>query len=509
MSNLPRIVILGRPNVGKSTLFNRLCKQRRALVGNEPGMTRDRLYARAEWLGMPFEVIDTGGIIPADKELIPVEIYRQAKVAIEEAAHLILMVDAREGVVPLDEELAQLLRRTGKPLTVVVNKVDAEQHKPLAAEFHRLGIKHIFPISAEHALGLDDLLDHVTAGFTHDAIVEEEPPEPRKPKPHKKDRFVPQAAPESEGQDLSPEGQTLVHPITRSPDLPISGSPDYPILASPDQPVHDRPISGSLENPIHVAIIGRPNVGKSTLLNQLLKEERSIVSAVPGTTRDAVDAELEHEGLHFRFVDTAGIRRKGKTKLLAEKLSVIQARKHLEHADVALLILDAQEGVSALDTHIGGYAHESRRSVIIVVNKWDAIQKGPTSTQDFTEEIRERMKYLDYAPIVFISALRGQRLENLLQAIVKVAEARQLRISTAEMNRFLAEVDFDRASTPSGKPTRLYYLTQGGVAPPIFIAFTNRSGKLHFSFERFLENRIREKFGFAGTPIVIKSKARR
>jgi GTP-binding protein len=496
MPNLPRIVILGRPNVGKSTLFNRLCKQRRALVGNEPGMTRDRLYARAEWLGMPFEVIDTGGIIPADKELIPVEIYRQAKVAIEEAAHLILMVDGREGVVPLDEELAQLLRRTGKPLTVVVNKVDAEQHKPLAAEFHRLGIKHIFPISAEHALGLDDLLDHVTAGFTHDAIEEEV-----SPKQHKKDRSVPRERLQSGGGDLPPEGQPLVHPITRSPDHPISGSPN--------QPVHDRPISGSPENPIHVAIIGRPNVGKSTLLNQLLKEERSIVSAVPGTTRDAVDAELEHEGLHFRFVDTAGIRRKGKTKLLAEKLSVIQARKHLEHADVALLILDAQEGVSALDTHIGGYAHESRRSVIIVVNKWDAIQKGPTSTQDFTEEIRERMKYLDYAPIVFISALRGQRLENLLQAIVKVAEARQLRISTAEMNRFLAEVDFDRASTPSGKPTRLYYLTQGGVAPPIFIAFTNRSGKLHFSFERFLENRIREKFGFAGTPIVIKSKARR
>jgi GTP-binding protein len=469
MPHLPRIVILGRPNVGKSTLFNRLCKQRRALVGNEPGMTRDRLYARAEWLGKPFEVIDTGGIIPSDKELIPIEIYRQAKVAIEEAAHLILVVDGREGVVPLDEELAQLLRRTGKPLAVVVNKVDAEQHQPLAGEFHRLGIKHIFPISAEHALGLDDLLDHVTAGFTHDAIVEEESPEPGTP-------------------DLSHPGQSPVHPITRSPDHPIAGSPDHPI---------------------HVAIIGRPNVGKSTLLNQLLKEERSIVSAVPGTTRDAVDAEVELDGLHFRFVDTAGIRRKGKTKLLAEKLSVIQARKHLEGADVALLILDAQEGVNALDTHIGGYAHESRRSVIIVVNKWDAIKKGPTTTEDFTEEIRDRMKYLDYAPIVFISALRGQRLGNLLQAIAKVAEGRQLRVSTAEMNRFLAEVDFDRASSPSGKPTRLYYLTQAGVAPPIFIAFTNRSGKLHFSFERFLENRIREKFGFAGTPIVIKAKARR
>jgi GTP-binding protein len=479
--------------VGKSTLFNRLCKQRRALVGNEPGMTRDRLYARAEWLGKPFEVIDTGGIIPSDKELIPIEIYRQAQVAIEEAAHLILMVDGREGVVPLDEELVQLLRRTGKPLTVVVNKVDAEQHQPLAGEFHRLGIKHIFPISAEHGRGLEDLLDHVTKGFAHDAIVDEEAPRPRK-----KGRSVPPAPLESETQGLSLGGKSSVDPITRSPDHPVS-----------DPPIPDRPVTGSPENPIHVAIIGRPNVGKSTLLNQLLNEERSIVSAVPGTTRDAVDAALEADGLCFRFVDTAGIRRKGKTKLLAEKLSVIQARKHLERADVALLILDAQEGVNALDTHIGGYAHESRRSVIIVVNKWDAIPKGPTTTQDFAQEIRDRLKYLDYAPIVFISALRGQHLGNLLQAIEKVAQARQLRISTSEMNRFLAEVDFDRASSPSGKPTRLYYLTQAGVAPPIFIAFTNRSGKLHFSFERFLENRIREEFGFAGTPIVIKSKARR
>ena len=493
MPPLPRIVILGRPNVGKSTLFNRLCKQRRALVGNEPGMTRDRLYARAEWLGKPFEVIDTGGIIPSDKELIPVEIYRQAKKAIDEAAHLILVVDGREGVVPLDEELAQLLRRTGKPLTVVVNKVDAEQHQPLAGEFHRLGIKHIFPISAEHGRGLDDLLDHVTAGFAHEALTPEE-----SPSAESLDSSTPEGMPGADEADSSL--------VTRHSSLPKA---DHPITPSPDEPMHDRPIPGSAEHPIHVAIIGRPNVGKSTLLNQLLKEERSIVSAVPGTTRDAVDAEVELDGLHFRFVDTAGIRRKGKTKLLAEKLSVIQARKHLEHADVALLILDAQEGVNALDTHIGGYAHESRRSVIIVVNKWDAIQKGPKTTQEFTEEIRDRLKYLDYAPIVFISALRGQRLGNLLKAIAQVAEARQLRVSTAEMNRFLAEVDFERASSPSGKSTRLYYLTQGGVAPPIFIAFTNRSGKLHFSFERFLENRIREKFGFAGTPIVIKAKARR
>ncbi|MGA3324531.1 MAG: ribosome biogenesis GTPase Der [Terriglobia bacterium] len=483
MPHLPRIVILGRPNVGKSTLFNRLCKQRRALVGNEPGMTRDRLYAHAEWLGKPFEVIDTGGIIPSDKELIPIEIYRQAKVAIEEAAHLILVVDGREGVVPLDEELAQLLRRTGKPLAVVVNKVDAEQHQPLAGEFHRLGIKHIFPISAEHGLGLDDLLDHVTAGFPKEPMT---------------------------GDDHSPSESTDSM-LAEEPPMEEGGSSLVTRHSSLPRP--DHPISGSPDNPIHVAIIGRPNVGKSTLLNKLLNEERSIVSAVPGTTRDAVDAELERDGLHFRFVDTAGIRRKGKTKLLAEKLSVIQARKHLERAEVALLILDAQEGVNALDTHIGGYAHESRRSVIIVVNKWDAmahaIQKGQTSIKDFTEEVRDRMKYLDYAPIVFISALHGLRLGNLLKAIAQVAEARQLRVSTSEMNRFLEEVDFERVSSPAGKPTRLYYLTQAGVAPPIFIAFTNRSGKLHFSFERFLENRIRERFGFTGTPITIKAKARR
>jgi GTP-binding protein len=440
--SLPRVVILGRPNVGKSTLFNRLCGHRRALVGNEPGMTRDRLYAPAEWLGKHFEVVDTGGMIPAEPDLIATEIFRQARVAIEEAAHLVLIVDAQQDIIPLDEELAQLLRPTGKPLSLAVNKIDSSQHSPLAAEFHRLGIQELFPLSAEHGLGVDDLLDHITADF----------------------------------------------PV--SPVAAISSSPS----ATPAEPV------------TNVAIIGRPNVGKSTLLNRLLNEERSIVTPLPGTTRDAVDAEFERDGLRYRLVDTAGIRRKGKTHLLAEKLSVIQARRHLERADVALLILDATEGVTALDTHIGGYAHESRRSVVIVVNKWDAIPKGPTTTRDFTQIIRQRMKYLDYAPIVFISALKGQRLENLLKTIAEVAVARRGRVTTAEMNRFLKEVDLERAPSPAGKPLRLYYLTQAGVAPPVFVAFTNRPGKFHFSFERFLENRIRERFGFVGTPIVIKSR---
>jgi GTP-binding protein len=449
------VVILGRPNVGKSTLFNRICGRRRALVGDEPGMTRDRLYAPATWLGKPFEVVDTGGMIPFEKDLIPTEIFRQAQVAIEEAAQLILVVDARQGIVPLDEELVHLLRRTGKPLCLAVNKVDAAQHSPLAAEFHGLGIPDIFPLSAEHGLGVDDLLEHVTKDFAASAEAPEE-------------------------QHTESAGGTAAA-----------------TLAPPR------------DQAINVAIIGRPNVGKSTLLNSLLDEERSIVSPLPGTTRDAVDAQFERDGLRFRFIDTAGIRRKGKTKLLAEKLSVIQARKHLERADVALLMLDGPEGIMALDTHIGGYAHESRRSVIIVVNKWDAVKKGPATTRDYIQIIRGQMKFLAYAPIVFISALDGQKLGNLLKTIAQVAEARRLRVSTSEMNQFLKEVDFERAPTPAGKPTRIYYLTQGGVAPPVFVAFTNRAGKLHFSFERFLENRIREKFGFMGTPIVIKPRQSR
>jgi len=448
---LPRVVILGRPNVGKSTLFNRICGRRRALVGDEPGMTRDRLYAPAEWLGKPFEVVDTGGMIPFEKDLIATEIIRQAQVAIEEAAQLVLVVDARQGIVPLDEELVHLLRRTGKPLSLAVNKVDVAQHSPLAAEFHRLGVPNIFPLSAEHGLGVDDLLEHVTKDFSTSAEA-------------------------SEAAHAESAGGTAV--ATRTPPR---------------------------DQPINVGIIGRPNVGKSTLLNSLLEEERSIVSPLPGTTRDAVDAEFERDGLRFRLIDTAGIRRKGKTKLLAEKLSVIQARKHLERSDVALLLLDGPEGVTALDTHIAGYAHESRRSVIIVVNKWDAVKKGASATRDYLQMIRRRMKFLDYAPVVFISALHRQKLGNLLKTIAQVAEARSRRVSTSEMNQFLKELDFERAPTPAGKPTRIYYLTQGGVAPPVFVAFTNRAGKLHFAFERFLENRIRERFGFLGTPIVIKA----
>lgn len=437
-ASLPRLVILGRPNVGKSTLFNRICGRRRALVSEEPGMTRDRIYGRAEWRGKVFEVVDTGGLLPAEKERIAAEVFRQAQVAIEQAAHLVLVVDGREGILPLDEELAKGLRKTGRPLSLAVNKVDSPQNYPLAAPFYALGIENLFPVSAEHGLGVDELLDHATAGCAEWETTRTESAEP-----------------------------------------------------------------------LRVAIIGHPNVGKSTLLNRLLNEERSIVTPLPGTTRDPVDADFEHHGRRFRLIDTAGIRRKGKTRLKAEKLSVLMARKRLERSDVALLLMDATEGVNALDAHIAGYAHQSGRSIILVVNKWDAVRKGPTSTHDFTTAIRRRMKFLNYAPIVFISALSGQRLGKLMDMIEEVGQARVRRVSTAEMNRFLKEVDFERAPSPGHRPLRVYYLTQVSTAPPQFVAFTNRRERLHFSFQRFLENRIRERFGFLGTPLVIKSRLSR
>jgi GTPase len=452
MRPLARVAIVGRPNVGKSTLFNRIVGRRRALAGNEPGMTRDRLYGRAEWLGRHFEVIDTGGLLDATLHVTPhgqataeiaAGILRQAHAAIDEAAHVVLLVDAREGLLPLDQELARHLRATGKPVSLAINKADSDRQEVLGAEFHRLGIADTFVISAEHGRGVDELLDHLTASL-----------------------------------HVEPRNKPISESAIEQTETGIDA--------------------------IQVAIIGRPNVGKSTLLNRLLGEERSIVTPIAGTTRDAVDAEIEFKEHRICLIDTAGIRRKGKTHLLAEKLSVIQARKHLERSDVALLLIDAVEGVTAADTHIGGYAYESHRSVIVVVNKWDLIPKSPTAVQDFTQKVRDKMKYLDFAPVIFLSALKGQRLDKLLDTILKVAAARQYRIPTAEINRFVQELDFERAPSPGGRPLRLYYLTQAAVAPPTFVAFVNSSKPPHFSVERFLKNRIRERFPFPGTPLVLE-----
>jgi len=465
-AGLPTLAIVGRPNVGKSTLFNRIVGSRRAIVGDESGITRDRLYGQANWRGRTLRIADTGGIIPEDKDFIPAEIFRQAKVALDEASAVILVVDGRSELCAPDLELARLLLRTGKPLFLAVNKIDTDKQQALADEFYRLGIRNLFPVSSEHGRGVDDLLD---------AVLEVLPAEVKTTEDTKNTENEQEAAKPAE---------------------------------------------------IRVAIIGHPNVGKSTLLNQLTGSSRAIVSPIPGTTRDAVDEVVERNGQRFRFIDTAGIRRKGKTHLMAEKLSVVMARKHLEAADIALLVIDATEGVSALDATIAGYAHESGRSVIVIVNKWDLLvsgqkkagretkaerirqSKSPSDRAGYEHRLRHDLKFLNYAPVLFISAATGQGTEKIFPTLEQVAAERRKRIPTAEMNRFLQHIDFERASVPGRQQVKIYYMTQAAVAPPTFILFTDRKVKLHFSYQRFLENQIRHTFGFVGTPIWIKNRAR-
>ncbi|MBV9085222.1 MAG: ribosome biogenesis GTPase Der [Acidobacteriaceae bacterium] len=430
---LPAVVIVGRPNVGKSTLFNAILGDRRSIVGNEPGITRDRIYAEAEYRGKRFGLIDTGGIVPHDDALIPSQILRQARVALDDASHILYVIDGRTEITAPDRDLAQLLRRLDKPLTLVVNKIDSSSREDLLHEFYSLGLGDPLPVSAEHKLGLDELLDHVTAPF---------PPEEPEPE-------------ETEADDR--------------------------------------------QRRIKVAIIGRPNVGKSTLLNALVGSERAIVSPVPGTTRDAVDESIQRGNTLFRFVDTAGIRRKGKTTEMTEKLSVVMARRHIRMANVVLLIIDATEGVVTSDATIAGYAHEEGRAVIIVVNKWDAA--GNKSKRAFTEQVRDQLKFLDYAPVVFASAKNAEGIRRIFSTIRGSFDAASKRVSTGELNRFVATLKFD-------SDIRVYYMTQASIRPPTFVVFTDRAENLHFSTERFLINRLREQFGFEGTPIVIKTKRR-
>ncbi|MBS1815331.1 MAG: ribosome biogenesis GTPase Der [Acidobacteria bacterium] len=468
--NAPLFAICGRPNVGKSTLFNRLTGTRRSIVGDEPGITRDRIYGDVEWEGKFARIVDTGGVVPDDEELIPAEIFRQARVALEEAEAIVMVVDGRTELAAPDVDLARMLLKSGKPVFLAVNKMDTAVITPSAENFRQLGFKQVFPISAEHNNGIGDLLDAVFASLT----------------------FSENADDETDLDSVLEEEETEDEPQERK-------------LRS-----HGEHVSKETK----IAIIGRPNVGKSTLLNALTGKTRAIVSPIAGTTRDAVDEVVTRNNHDFRFVDTAGIRRKGKTTLMAEKLSVIMARKHLEAADVALLVIDATEGVTALDANIGGYAHESGRSVVIVVNKWDAVTtnredgKPEANLKAYTEQVRHALKYLDYAPLVFISAMEGKNISAVFREVQRVARERRKRISTGNMNRFLNEIDFQRASVPMNKRVKIYYMTQAAVAPPTFVLFTDRDVKLHFAFERFLENQLREAFGFAGTPIWFKVKAR-
>lgn len=436
----PLVAIIGRPNVGKSTLFNRLTGSRKAIVGDEPGITRDRMFGEVEWKAKTFRLVDTGGIVPDDDAIIPANIFKQASQAIDESVAIIWVLDTRAGITPLDEELGVLLRNTGKPVIIAANKVESRKVENEAGEFYSFGFE-MAPISAEHGTGVGDLLDLVFDHLTFD----EENVEDEKPRE------------------------------------------------------------------IRLAIIGRPNVGKSSLLNKLLGEDRVIVSPIAGTTRDAIDTYLTADGQDYMIIDTAGIRRKGKTTEMAEKLSVVMARKALERADVAIIVIDAVEGVTNLDANIAGYAVDSGCSVIIVVNKWDAVEEKETNTiYEFERSLRMAMKFLDWAPIVTISALTGQRVTKILPLVAQAYAARNMRIQTSRLNRFFEESISQPKGGTAPAPVKggfsrlkVQFLTQAGIRPPLFILFTSGGSKagLHFSYLRYIENQLRSEFDFFGTPI--------
>ncbi|MBL8185092.1 MAG: ribosome biogenesis GTPase Der [Blastocatellia bacterium] len=442
--NPPLVAIIGRPNVGKSTLFNRLTGSRKSIVGDEPGITRDRIYGDVEWKSKTFELVDTGGIVPDDDAVIPANIFKQAGFAIEKAQAIVWVVDARAGITPLDEEISVFLRNIGKPVFIAANKCESRKVEEEAAEFYGFGFD-VTPLSAEHGTSIGDLLDDL-----FDVL------------------------------EFEDEAETEV------------------------------------SDEIKLAIIGRPNVGKSSLLNKILGEERTIVSPIAGTTRDAIDTHFALDGQKFLLIDTAGIRRKGKTTEMAEKLSVIMAKKALERADVAVLVIDAVEGVTHLDANIAGYAVDSGCSVIIAVNKWDAVEEKETNTiYEFERRLRRQMKFLDWAPMVAISALSGQRVTKVLPLVVKANEARNLRIPTSQLNKFfedsIAQPRGGTAPAPvKGGVSRLkvQYITQGGLRPPLFVLFTSGGNKagLHFSYLRYIENQLRGAFEFFATPIRLKER---
>jgi GTPase len=430
-----QVAIIGRPNVGKSSLFNRLTQSRRAIVGDEPGITRDRLYGIARWDNKEFHLIDTGGLLPGESDIIPELILEQARVAMADADLILFLVDVRDGITPLDEALNSLIRSTGKDYLVVVNKVDVPRLEDEALQFYSLGVDQLFPVSAEHRDGISELIEEIL---------------PR--------------VPESEPQEERHE--------------------------------------------IRVAIIGRPNVGKSSLLNRLVGKERMIVTEIPGTTRDAVDTKLDFQGRRFRLIDTAGIRRKGKTELMAEKLSVVMARKNLVRADVALILIDVEEGATKLDATIAGYADEAGVSTIIVVNKWDLAEPDAYTSIRKEEDFRMRMKFLEYAPMIFVSAKTGQRVTKVMELVAKAYDARSQRVPTAELNEYLGtEVQANLMAGRRGK-FPLKYVVQIATNPPTFVVFVRGSEKLHFSTERFLMNQLRDKYGFYASPIRIIQRVR-
>ena len=427
----PVVAIVGRPNVGKSTLFNALAGGKIAIVEDTPGVTRDRIYAETEWLGQSFTLIDTGGIEPESKDIILSQMREQAQTAIDTADVIVFITDVRQGLVDADSKVADMLRRSGKPGVLVVNKVDSfEKFMPDVYEFYNLGIGDPVPVSAASRLGLGDMLDRVAGHFQKESGEEEDDERPR------------------------------------------------------------------------IAIVGKPNVGKSSIINKLLGEQRVIVSEIAGTTRDAIDTELVHDGKEYVFIDTAGLRRKNKIKEELERYSIIRTVTAVERADVVLVVIDAVEGVTEQDAKIAGIAHERGKGIVIVVNKWDAIEKNDRTMREYEQEVRRILSFVTYAEIMYVSAMTGQRLNKLYDVIDMVIENQTLRVATGVLNEILMEaVALQQPPSDKGKRLKLYYITQVSVKPPTFVIFVNDRELMHFSYQRYLENKIREAFGFRGTSL--------
>ncbi|RJP58550.1 MAG: ribosome biogenesis GTPase Der [Deltaproteobacteria bacterium] len=426
----PVIAIVGRPNVGKSTLFNRIARRKKAIVGDEPGITRDRNYAEAEWDGGVFLLIDTGGFEPGVNDEVALHIHQQVQLAIEEADLIIFLVDGKEGLTPTDIDIAERLREVNKPVLHVINKIDGERQEEKIYDFYRIGVENLYPISAQHGRGVGDLLD---------------------------------------------EAFNL---------LPPSSEIRYN------------------ESLVKIAVLGRPNVGKSSLVNRILGNERVIVSEKPGTTRDAIDTPLKIGEKEYLLIDTAGIRRKGRISRQLEKYSVVEALKSIDRCDVAIILIDAKEGITEQDAKIAGLAHDKGRASVLVVNKWDLIEKDSYTIYKYTEDIRYNLKFIRYAPIIFVSALTGQRALKIIDLVDRVAEQYRRRVPTSELNRVFEEVI--RSNPPPmyrNKELKLYYITQVSIKPPAFVIFVNYPEGIHFSYERYIMNKIRENFEFDGTPV--------
>ncbi|MCI8321214.1 MAG: ribosome biogenesis GTPase Der [Dorea sp.] len=427
----PVVAIVGRPNVGKSTLFNALAGEKISIVKDTPGVTRDRIYADVSWLDRNFTMIDTGGIEPDSKDVILSQMREQAQIAIDTSDVIVFITDVRQGMVDADSKVADMLRRSGKPVVLVVNKVDSfEKYMPDVYEFYNLGIGEPIPVSAASRLGIGDMLDEIIAHFP---VKEDEDEEDERPR---------------------------------------------------------------------IAIVGKPNVGKSSIVNKLLGEQRVIVSDMAGTTRDAIDTEIIHQGREYVFIDTAGLRRKSRIKEELERYSIIRAVTAVERSDVVLVVIDAAEGVTEQDAKIAGIAHERGKGIVIVVNKWDAIEKDDKTMKKYENEIRRVLSFMPYAEIMYVSAQTGQRLHKLYDVIDAVIENQTLRVATGVLNEIMTEaVAMQQPPSDKGKRLKLYYITQVSVKPPTFVVFVNDKELMHFSYTRYLENKIREAFGFKGTSL--------